>query len=201
MAASACLGPSFGGSAFEPAVLLGPRPTTILILPPVGGGDNQDAALALMTSCERALSERGYVPIPAEVGLQILEERGFSIEVPVPTDEANRYRAVPDAARGLAVDACLAIEIRAWDAFWRAGIEAVDYDITFRLLEANRGQLLFERTVSASWNWHGRRSPSLIRELDSFTGTDELPESPYRTTYDFVQQIAERLVRSLPPGQ
>lgn len=185
-----------------------PLPATILILPPsdgAGGGSvHRDAAIALMVASEQALLARGYLPVPAEVGAAILEGRGYSLEVPVPTDDAGLL-VVSSAAAGLAVDACLAIEVRNWETFWSAGLEAVDYDVRFRLVDANHGQVLFEYEKSASWSWAGRHRTAgsgraLGEELAGFTGTGEVPQSPYRSAFQFVQRIAERFAASLPRG-
>lgn len=147
--AGAC---AFGEVAVTP--LAGPAPRSVLVLAPVGRGDELRDLRGLAVGADRALGERGYRAIPVEVGRAILRQCGLEN---VAEPAASDLRGLAQAAD---VDAVLAVDITRFELEGDRPLRAATWDLTWRLRATGDGAELWRHREAGGW----RRSDDDRRE-------------------------------------
>lgn len=190
LAAAAC-----SLSSVEPIPLNGVVPHTVLVLSPVSVAGTGQAARSLLATLTPALRERGYYPIPIEVGLAMLERRGVTAEAGMSVDESIA------AARLIGADAVMSLRIEKWDDMHAQGLVYLAHDIGYRLWDVDTGGLLWEMRSRDVWDW-APASATFDSSLDAYLGQTEMEgeDSPYRTNRDAAVAIHRRALDRLPKG-
>ncbi|MEM7200090.1 MAG: GNA1162 family protein [Planctomycetota bacterium] len=184
--------------------LAGETPAVVLVLPPFQ--TESELQRAFLGAAESALRQRGFYPIPVEVGVDLLTAAGVTdAGLKTPALPAERLAAV---ARELGADAVLTIRIEEWRAQWVPQLVSLDYDVGYRLWSARTGELQWELRDRDRWRWDAER----VRFIDHETAfaeflvppTDPGPRAPAESAYADPRSVADALMRRglalLPPG-
>lgn len=122
------------------------QPTSILVVPVFNETTSAEAPGAFQSTIARPLIERGYYVFPVQPTAAILQSEGVF--------EGGQLREVPPSvfAEHLGTDAILYVTLHAWDTSYAVLASSVEVSMTYSLVDALSGELLWEDTGSRTIN-------------------------------------------------
>ena len=136
------------------------QPTSILVVPVFNETTSAEAPNAFQSTIARPLIERGYYVFPVQPTAAILQSEGVF--------EGGQLRGVSPSvfAEHLGTDAILYVTLHSWDTSYAVLASSVEVSMTYSLVDASSGALLWEDTGSRTVNSSSSSSSgNLIADL------------------------------------
>lgn len=169
------------------------QPTTILVLPVINETTAADAPIAFSSTILHPLVERGYYVYPLPATLELLQANGIYEGGQLETVVPARFHEL------LGVDSLLYVTLHAWDTNYAVIASSVEVAMTFRLVDTQTGETLWENSVERSVSSGGGNSGSLLADL--LTAAVSAAATAASTDYVPLARDANAgALATLPPG-